>query len=250
MSSLAWTIWRTARVVVTDAERSQTISIDLSTATKHFVKAHQSVGIIPWLHLPKATDLVTDVATDSELHTVSAAASPVARLQAALELIMEKLLAQAQKALASKALTLLPHHHTQIANMGPTHACKHLSERDTVLCCVITIQKVAALFECELDISSSPPMFQSILAGMQTIFADDARTRALTSQPSVNPELLLIATQQTMQQLRDSITCWPDSFASCITLLMQLHRLDPSKLVIDQLVKQGGNLSIISSQCS
>ena len=231
---------QTARRVTVDPTQSKTSLADHSIwegVVRQFVKTHQNVGTLPWLHMPEATDLVTGVTTEADLATVSAAASPAARLQAALKLIMEKLLAQAQRALELGVLTQHPDVRPQA---GQSHATRPLSDEDTALCCVMLVQKMAALFKCKPGNSSSLPIFQSILASTQTVFIDSTMTKASASQPSVNSELLIAATQQTTQQLRDSIACWPDLGASCMQLLVQLHRLTRSKLVIDQLVKQGG----------
>ena len=127
ISALAWTVIQAARRVVVDPTQSKTSLASHSIwegVVRQFVKTHQNIGTLPWLHMPEATDLVTGVTTEADLARVSAAASPTARLQAALELIMEKLLAQAQTALELEALTQHPDFPPKQGRVTPPGPCR------------------------------------------------------------------------------------------------------------------------------
>ena len=215
-----------------------------SKVVKQFVTDKACINILPWLNLPAPADMMTVAVPTACYEEIAAAAQLTGSKEAALAVLLKLMFTQAQHALAARAKSLQLKGCSEDEVAHQTHSLRHFSVVDTALCSMLLVHKATAVLAHSLGhasvntLCSASMSICEMLAEETLLISEDLSECDLQCRPRVNADLLTAVVQQTMLQLRSSISGCAPTVDHCVTLLMQLAHLK-HHAVIEQFLTQG-----------
>ena len=215
-----------------------------SKVVKQFVTDQACINILPWLNLPAPADVMTVAVPAACYEEIAAAAQLAGRKEAALAVLLKLMFTQAQHTLAARAKSLQPKGCSEDEVAHQMHSLRHFSVADTVLCSMLLVHKATAVLTHSLGHASMNTLCSAsmsvceMLAEETLLTSEDLSGCDLQCRPRVNADLVTAVIQQTMLQLRSSISSCAFTVDHCVTLLTLLAHLE-NHAVIKQFLTQG-----------